>query len=67
MTFYFENMLSKHSENDKNDFLIFGEGPTNDIDGSVRKPQKMSVLILLHQEQNFVRIPFNIGNKALCM
>ena len=33
MTFYFENMVSKHSENDKNDFLIFGEGPTVDIDG----------------------------------
>ena len=67
MTFGFENMLSRHSENDNNKFLIFSEGPTNGINDSVRKPQKVSVLILLHQKLNFVWIHLKMGIKALCV
>lgn len=50
MIFGVENILSRHSENDKNNFLLFGEGPTDNINDSVSEPEKISVLILLHQK-----------------
>ena len=35
-----DNSLSSHSDNCKNNFLILGEGPTYDINGSSGSPEK---------------------------
>ena len=50
-----DNSSSSHSDNRKNNFLILGEDPTYDINGSFGAPEKKSlVLILVKRIQNFV-------------
>ena len=46
------NSSSSHSNNCNNNFLILGEGPTSDINGSSTSPEKNIVLILVKETQN---------------
>ena len=46
--------MSRHSENHKNKYLIFNEGPTHGITDSNNEPGKNLALFLLKQKQHFV-------------
>ena len=48
------NSSSSHSDNGKNNFLTFGEGPTYGINGCLGLIEKRLILILLKQTQNSV-------------
>ena len=52
--FVVDNSSSSHVYNRKNKFLILGEGPTYDINGSFGSLEKCLILILLKQTRNFV-------------
>ena len=68
ISFCVENSSSSHSDNQKNNFLILGEGPTYGINGSFGSPEKKSlVLILLKQAQNFVRVCITIVVRVICL
>ena len=51
--FDFDNSSSPHTDNRKNNFLLLGEGPTDDVNGSIDTENKSLVLILLKQRQDF--------------
>ena len=53
MIFGVDNSSSSHADNHKNNFLILGEGPTFEINGSFGSSEKSLVLILVNQPQNF--------------
>ena len=51
VTFCFDNSLSPHADNHKNNFLILGEVPTFGINGSLGSPEKkfsISLCLSLH-------------------
>ena len=62
--FGIDNTSSSHNDNQENNFLVLGEGPTKCINNSVGVAENNSVLILVKQRQNFVlSLHFN-GNKS---
>ena len=42
-----DNSSSSHTDNQKNEFLVLGEGPTFGINRSFGSPEKSLVLILV--------------------
>ena len=44
------NSSSSHTDNRKNNFLVLGEGPTDDINGSVDVQNKSLVLTLVKKK-----------------
>ena len=47
------NCSSRHSKNCRNNFLLFGEDPTDDNNDVVGDQEKSLVYTLLNHEQNF--------------
>ena len=48
-----DNSSSPRIDNPKNNFLVLGKGPNEDINGSVGTAEKNIVLTLVKQVQNF--------------
>lgn len=53
MIFGFDNTSSKHSKRLKNNCLVLGKGPIDDVNVSIGEPEKSSVLVSLNQKENF--------------
>ena len=53
VVFGVNNILSSHTVNWKNNFLVLGEGPTQDINDSTDSAEKNLVLTLIKQIQSF--------------
>ena len=51
--FGFDNTSSKHSKRLKNNCLVLGKGPIDDVNVSIGEPEKSSVLVSLNQKENF--------------
>ena len=52
-----DNSSSFQTDNSQDSFLILGEGPTDDINGSIGAPEKKSLVsILVKRRQNFARV-----------
>ena len=62
-----DNSSSSHSDNRKNNFLIWGKGPTFRINGNLGSPEKILVLILLRQTQNFVWVYIIMVITNICL
>lgn len=67
VAFSIDSGKSRHSENRKSNFLMLSEEPIDDINYNVGKREKKSVLILLIQKQNFLRIYMAMAIKAICI
>ena len=61
------NSSSSHSDNGKNNFLTFGEGPTCGINGCLGLIEKRLILILLKQTQNSVWVSIIMLIIVFCM
>ena len=57
--FGIDNSSSSLSDNCRNNFLILGEGPTSDNNGSFGSPEKKSLVLILVKETQ--KILLNIG------
>ena len=53
LIFGVDSNWSSHADNRKNNFLMLGEKPTDNINGSVVAARKSLVLILVKQRKNF--------------
>ena len=51
--FGIDKSLSSHIDNQKNNFLVLGEGPTEGINGTVSTAEKKIVLSFVEKIQNF--------------
>ena len=51
--FGIDKSLSSHIDNQKNNFLVLGEGPTEGINGTVSTAGKKIVLSFVEKIQNF--------------
>ena len=51
--FGIDKSLSSHIDNQKNNFLVLGEGPTEGINGTVSTAEKKIVLSFVGKIQNF--------------
>ena len=54
VTFGVDNSSSSHPDNCKNNCIVLGQGSSDGINGSICKAEKILVLILVRQRQNFV-------------
>ena len=57
--FGIDNSSPSLSDNCRNNFLILGEGPTSDYNGSFGSPEKKSLVLILVKETK--KILLNIG------
>ena len=62
-----DNSSSYHTDNGKNNFLVFGEGPTQGINDSTGAAEKKIVLTLVKQIQNFAYVYIKMVMKVTCM
>ena len=62
-----DNSSSYHTDNGKNNFLVFGEGPTQSINTSTGEAEKKIVLTLVKQIQNFAYVYITVVMKVTCM
>ena len=53
VVFCVNNISSSHTVNRENNFLVVGEGPTQDINDSTGTAEKNLILTLIKQIQNF--------------
>ena len=51
ISFDVDNSLSFDTDNCKNNFLVFGEGPIDDVNGSIGTAEKKFSITLLKQRQ----------------
>ena len=62
-----DNGWSSHSNNQKNYFLVLGEGPNKGIDVSIGAGEKKLVLTLGKKRQNFVWVCITTLLIVICM
>ena len=61
-----DNSSSSHTDNHKSNFLVFGEGTTDDMNGSIGVAQKnFSINFSKPKTKLFLSLHYNCGNRYL--